>query len=108
MGVILTADKGVAMVVMAKEYYIQKTGSLLAQPTYRTIDRDPTSIIKAKLINTPRKIKKDRNIGDGMYKTIYPTSCMPPKFYGLPKIHKTGTPPQANHIKYKVSYIWGC
>ena len=28
---------------------------------------------------------------EGMYKTMYPTSCVP-KFYGLPKIHKTGTP----------------
>ena len=29
---------------------------------------------------------------EGMYKTMYPTSCNPPKFYGLPKIDKTGTP----------------
>ena len=27
-----------------------------------------------------------------MYSTMYPTGCVPPKFYGLPKIHKTGTP----------------
>ena len=27
-----------------------------------------------------------------MYRTIYPTSCTAPKFYGLPKIHKTGIP----------------
>ena len=27
-----------------------------------------------------------------MYRTMYPTSCTAPKFYGLPKIHKTGTP----------------
>ena len=26
------------------------------------------------------------------YKQLYPTSAVPPKFYGLPKIHKTGTP----------------
>ena len=25
------------------------------------------------------------------YKQLYPTSAVPPKFYGLPKIHKTGT-----------------
>ena len=23
---------------------------------------------------------------------MYPTGCVPPKFYGLPQIHKTGTP----------------
>ena len=47
----LTADKGVAMAVMDKENYIQKAESLPAQPAYRTIDRDPTSKIKARLIN---------------------------------------------------------
>ena len=26
------------------------------------------------------------------YKAIYPTGCVPPKFYGLPKVHKSGTP----------------
>ena len=27
---------------------------------------------------------------EGMYKAMYPTGCVPPKFYGLPKIYKTG------------------
>ena len=90
--VVLTANKGVTMVVMGKEDYIQKAESLLVQPAYRTIDMDPTSKIKAKLIKTLRKIKKNTNIGEGMYKTMCPTGCMPPKFYGLSKIHKTGTP----------------
>ena len=89
--VVLTADKGVAIVVMDKEDYIKKAESLLAQLAYRTIDRDPTSKSKAKLVATPRKIKKDTKIDDHTYRTMYPTSCMPPNFYGLPKIHKTGT-----------------
>ena len=46
--VVLTGNKGVAMVVMDREDYIQKAESLLVQPAYRTIDRDPTSKIKAK------------------------------------------------------------
>ena len=28
----------------------------------------------------------------GLYKRLYRTSDQPPKFYGLPKVHKTGTP----------------
>ena len=83
--VVLTADKGVAIVVMEKEDYTQKAESLLAQPAYRTIDRDPTRKIKAKLINTLRKIKKDANIGEGMYKTMYPTGCMPQHFIAYQK-----------------------
>ena len=31
-------------------------------------------------------------MGEGMYKAMYPTGCIGPKFYGLPQIHKTGTP----------------
>ena len=27
-----------------------------------------------------------------MVQAMYPTGCVPPKFYGLPKIHKTGNP----------------
>ena len=90
--VVLTVDKGVAMVVMDKEDYIQKAESLLTQTTYKTIDMDPTSKIKAKLITTLRKIKKETNLDEGTYKTMHPTGCMPPKFYELPKIHKTGNP----------------
>ena len=90
--VVLTVDKGVAMVVMDKEDYIQKAESVLTQPAYRTIDRDPTSKIKAKLITSLRKIKKNTNLDEGTYKTMYPTGCMPPKFCGLPKLYNTGNP----------------
>ena len=58
------------------------------QPAYKTIDGDPTRKIKAKLITTLKKIKKDTNLDEGTYITMYPTGCMPPKFYGLPNIHK--------------------
>ena len=89
---ILTADKGVTMVVLDKEDYITKAESLLSQPAYRVLPRDPTNQIKAKLIIKLRRIKKDTNLGEGMYKTMYPTGCIPPKFYRLPKIHNTGNP----------------
>ena len=56
--VILTADKGVAMVVMDREEYVSKVQELLAQPAYRSIPRDPTNKIKAQLITKLRKIEK--------------------------------------------------
>ena len=90
--VILTADKGVALVVMDKEDYISKAQELLSQLAYKEIPKDPTNKIKAQLITKLRRIKKDRNLDEGMYKAMYPTGCIPPKFYGLPKIHKTGNP----------------
>ena len=83
--VILTADKGVAMVVMDREEYVTKAQELLAQPPYRLIPRDPTDKIKAQLITKLRKIKKDNNLDEGTYKGIYPIGCIPPSFMGYPK-----------------------
>ena len=90
--VVLIADTGVVLVVMDKQEYISKAEALLAQPAYKTIPRDPTNKIKAQLITKLRRIKRENNLDEGMYKAMYPTSCIPPKFYGLSKIHKTANP----------------
>ena len=73
------------MVVIDKEEYVNKAQELLTQPAYRLLPKDLTNKIKAQLINKLRTIKKK-----GTYKAMYPTNCIPPKFHGLPKIHKTG------------------
>ena len=78
--------------VLDKEDYINKAQDLLSQPAYKEIPKDPTNKIKAQLIMKLRRIKKDRNLDEGKYKAMYPTGCVLPKFYGLPKIHKTGNP----------------
>ena len=90
--VILTADTGVAMVIMDKEEYNSKAQESFATPAYKSLPRHPTNRIKTQLITKLRRIKKDNNLDEGMYKAMYPTGCVLPKFYGLPKIHKTGNP----------------
>ena len=80
------------MAIMDKEDYNNKTQELLSQPGYRSIPRDPTNKIKAQLITRLRKIKKETSLDEGTYKAMYPTGCVLPKFYGLPKIQKTGNP----------------
>ena len=62
----------------------------LSPPAYKELPRDPTSKIKAQLITKLRRIKKESKLDEGTYKAMYPTGCVLPKFYGLPKIHKTG------------------
>ena len=89
--IILTADKGVALVVLNKADYIERAEQLLNQPTYRKIQEDPTSKQKSKLIRILKKIKTEGGISDEKYKKMYPTGAGPPKFYGLPKIHKRET-----------------
>ena len=78
--------------VLDKEEYFNKAQGLLSQPAYKEIPKDPTNRIKAQLITKLRRIKKDSNLDEGTYKAMYPTGCVLPKFYGLPKIHKTGNP----------------
>ena len=90
--IVRTADKGVAMVVMDKQDYINKSNQLLNQNTYKVISKDPTNTIKNKLINILKGIKTKTGLGSNTYKSMYPTGCVPPKFYGLPKIHKPDTP----------------
>ena len=89
---VLTADKGVAMVVVDRKEYMDRVEGFLPQLAYRTITSDPTNKLKAKLIQKLNRIKRETNMEEGMYRTMYPTSCTVPKFYGLPKIHKIGTP----------------
>ena len=90
--IILTADKGVALVVLNKEDYIRKAEYLLNQQTYRKIPEDPTSKQKARLIQLLKIIKAEGGINEETYKRMYPTEAVSPKFYGLPKIHKPDTP----------------
>ena len=89
---ILTADKGVALVVMDKEDYVQKAKELLDQPTYRTIPIDPTTKYKNKLVNLLKAIKTEGEIDEALYKRLYPSGAGSPKFYGLLKIHVEGIP----------------
>ena len=91
--VILTADKGVAIVIMDKEDYQHKAKALLEdQGTYKALKTDPTGRLKSKMINLLKKIKTEGGIDDILYKKLYPTGAVTPKFYGLPKIHKDGIP----------------
>ena len=91
--VILTADNGVAMVVMDRQDYIDKAHKLLSElNTYRPINKDPTNKLKNKLGQTLRDIKTHGGFSDNKYERLYSTSTFPSKFYGFPKIHKIGTP----------------
>ena len=80
------------MVVLDKKDYTEKDQNLLVLPAHRTIERDPTNNLKVKLLLCSGKSKGNQDGKKTYTKAMYPTSCTSPKFYGLPKIHKTGTP----------------
>ena len=53
--IVLTADKGVAMVIMDRQDYVNKANQLLKQNTYKTLAKDPNNSIKNKLISIFKK-----------------------------------------------------
>ena len=65
---ILTVDKGVALVVLDKEDYTKKVEDLLEDNTYKKIAEDPTPKQKNKLINILRNIKAEGGLKEEVYK----------------------------------------
>ena len=63
------------MVVMDRKDYIDNATNLLFQPLCRTIDRDQTNKLKAKLITLLRKIISETELEDNTYKYMYPMGC---------------------------------
>ena len=93
--VVLTADKGVAMVIMDKQDYYNKSSTLLQDAnTYKVLNKDPTNSLKNKLITILKDIKQTGDLNNNKYKQLYPTSTVPhPNSMAFPKfIHTVGTP----------------
>ena len=90
--VILTANKGVSLVIMDRTEYNKKAEELLNTGTYKKIWDDPTKKQKNKLISILKNIKAEGGLNEETYRRLYPTAAVPSKFYGLPKIHKPGIP----------------
>ena len=92
---------------MDRSDYIKKAKELLEDTnTYRTIQSDPTSRLRNKLVKVLRKIKAETGMQEIIYRKMYPTGVSPPKFYGLPKIHEKEHPPKAHSIQHWFSFIW--
>ena len=76
---ILTADKGVALVVIDKADYIEKAEELLNKETYKKIPEDPTHRQKDKLINILRNINTEGGLSEEAYRILYSTGAGSPK-----------------------------
>ena len=85
--VVLTADKGVAMVIMDQEDYTNKANTLLQDTsTYKLLKKDPTSSLKNKLITILKDIKQTGALNTTKYKLIlYPPVQSLQNFMAFPK-----------------------
>ena len=90
---ILPADKGRITVIMNKSEYEEKCEQLLKEEkTYKKLKGDPTRKYKMELGNVLKELKDSKKLTPGLHKKLYPTVDQPPRFYGLPKVHKKNTP----------------
>ena len=81
---VLTADEGIAMVVMYRKEYQEKVENLLASAAYKPIAADPTNKIRVQLIQKLRRLKRETNVDEVKVKVmdLYSTFQMG---YALPK-----------------------
>ena len=87
---ILTANKGMSLVVMDTKDYIKKAEDLLNQLTYKSIPTDLTTRYKNKLITLLKTIKAEGGINETVSRRLYPTGAGSTKFYGLSKYIRKG------------------
>ncbi|XP_071440817.1 uncharacterized protein [Hetaerina americana] len=85
---VLKADTGKATILLNTMDYHRKVQQLLQDAAYRTITRDPTDALVRK---TTTLIKKSLP-GSEANRNLVPQAPVPPRLYGLPKIHKEGAP----------------
>jgi hypothetical protein len=90
---ILPADKGRCTVIMDKDDYQDKISALLSDHhTYSKLSSDPTNQYKNRLLKLLKDWKSQNIIDQSLYFKLYPGTAIAPRFYGLPKIHKTNIP----------------
>ena len=96
--IVLTADNGVAMVVMDKSSYVNKCMILLQDTNVYQPYRDLTGQIHRQVQAALHKLKgkhgKEHQWVQLQYNQLLPTgnSSPPARFYGLPKINKANCP----------------
>ena len=98
--VVLTVDKGVALVVMDKSQYIEKCMALLNDARVYKPCKDTTKKLHRDIQESLQKLNREHGTSrlydwsKLYYNKLLPTgnSSPAPRFYGLPKIHKTNCP----------------
>ena len=90
--IIVTADKGVVLVVMDKTQYITRCEALLQDSLSASLQRHIS--IHKELIKILQDYKNNNFISETEYTQLRPHGSNSPaaRFYGLPKIHKNNMP----------------
>ena len=90
---ILKADKGNCTVMMRRQDYEEKIMTLLGDTsTYKKIHKDPVKKLQKEMNKRLLDLKKQDRLPENIYRILHCKNGLTPRFYGLPKIHKQGTP----------------
>ena len=90
--VTVSADKGKATVIMDKPDYNRKMMEILDDDKYTTLRRDPTVKVENRIASTLKSLRNEGHLDEKLCDFLMPRYSSPPQMYGLPKIHKDGTP----------------
>lgn len=91
--IITNADKSNKTVIMFKNHYTEKMMDLLNdKTTYVILKNNPTTTIQGKLNKIIDNLLKNDHINKNLALQLKSYNGIPPKIYGLPKIHKINTP----------------
>ncbi|BHF75020.1 hypothetical protein SprV_0501811300 [Sparganum proliferum] len=91
--VIIPADKGRPTVVRNKENYVNKVEALLGDRTaYIPCEGDLTKTLMSKIKKDLASIRKSKAITQLDWQRMKTKDSAIARFYGLPKVHKSGTP----------------
>jgi hypothetical protein len=87
---ITKADKGNATVIMTRDDYISKCQNFISSNHFEILAQDPTKLLQKqvkKALSTCSALLTDRE----KY-FLSPMNPISPRFYGLPKLHKSDVP----------------
>lgn len=91
--IIASADKGGKTVVLMRDVYETKMSDLLSDTsTYKPIKKDLTSHFQTKNNDLARRLHSAGYIDAWTKSRLTTYKALPPRIYGLPKIHKTNVP----------------
>ncbi|KAJ8023755.1 hypothetical protein HOLleu_36289 [Holothuria leucospilota] len=78
---------------MNKEQYMDKMSDLIMEDkTYRLLKSDPTTSLENKIRKAIKELKEQNKLNKKPAKQLTPRNSLSPRIYGLPKVHKEGTP----------------
>ena len=91
--VIVKADKGNTVVIMRREIYVRKMMDILNDSSkFEEVTEEDTLDRLSKFQSFVYRHHRNGVFTDEEYKKLYPSSGGLPVMYGLPKIHKSGSP----------------